>query len=221
MLSGEHFTSYFLDALPQLGVGLAEKYQTPSARWPRDRAQRAARSAQLGEHIVAGLIERNSGRPCPTRWSRTTASSPSKTSSTRPWRLPSCRWCSNCTTPPLITLGQSYEFSIAMGEVLSSYQGWSGWRSSAAGGCPTSSRSRGSATSTRTSSAGSSRSWQADCGRAARPAQRRAHGGRQRHREVRAWVALAAPCGARDEAPSYEAIYEWIIGIAVVTWMLT
>ena len=30
MLSGEHFTSYFLDALPQLGVGLAEKYNTPS-----------------------------------------------------------------------------------------------------------------------------------------------------------------------------------------------
>ena len=35
MLSGEHFTSYFLDALPQLGVGLAEKYNTPSARWLR------------------------------------------------------------------------------------------------------------------------------------------------------------------------------------------
>ena len=43
MLSGEHFTSYFLDALPQLGVGLAEKYQTPSARWLRDGAQRGPR----------------------------------------------------------------------------------------------------------------------------------------------------------------------------------
>src|SRR4051794_28443093 len=35
MLSGEHFTNYFLDALPQLGIGLAEKYNTPSARWLR------------------------------------------------------------------------------------------------------------------------------------------------------------------------------------------
>ena len=29
MLTGEHFTNFFLDCLPQLAVGLAEKYATP------------------------------------------------------------------------------------------------------------------------------------------------------------------------------------------------
>ena len=58
MLSGEHFSSYFLDALPQLGVGLAEKYNTPSARWLRMEHSVAPGDAKLGEHIVAGLMER-------------------------------------------------------------------------------------------------------------------------------------------------------------------
>ena len=33
MLTGEHFTNFFLDCLPQLAVGLAGKYATPDARW--------------------------------------------------------------------------------------------------------------------------------------------------------------------------------------------
>src|SRR3712207_5461798 len=54
MLSGEHFTSYFLDALPQVGVGLGEKYQTPSARWLRMEHTVLPGEPKLGEHIVAG-----------------------------------------------------------------------------------------------------------------------------------------------------------------------
>ena len=37
--------------------------------------------------------------------------------------------------------------------------------------------------------------------------------------EVRAWVALAgAMRGHEMKVLAYEAIYEWIIGMAVVTW---
>src|SRR5580765_8155833 len=59
MLSGEHFTNYFLDALPQLGVGLAEKYDTPSARWLRMSHTVLPGDQQLGEHIVGELIKKN------------------------------------------------------------------------------------------------------------------------------------------------------------------
>ena len=65
----------------------------------------------------------------------------------------------NCTTPPLMTLRQSYEFGKRSATAIRSYDGWSGSASSAPAGCRTSSVSRGSATSTRTSTAGSSISW--------------------------------------------------------------
>ena len=55
MLSDEHFTNYFLDALPQLGVGLAEKYNTPSARWLR--MEHTERLADEGAEVWIGDID--------------------------------------------------------------------------------------------------------------------------------------------------------------------
>ncbi len=33
MLSGEHFTNFFLNALPQIAIGLADRYPALVARW--------------------------------------------------------------------------------------------------------------------------------------------------------------------------------------------
>ena len=123
MLSGEHFTSYFLDALPQLGVGLAEKYNTPSARWLRMEHSLLPGEAKLGEHIVAGLMERRfwpalSYEMEPDHGFLTVYDQLDPT-----WQLPFVPMVLNCTTPPLLTLRDSYEFGIAMGEVLRSYDG--------------------------------------------------------------------------------------------------
>ena len=63
----------YIDALPQLGVGLAEKYNTPSARWLRMEHTVLPGEPELGEHIVAW----------PGKWPRG-AKSPVKPAPVRP-----------------------------------------------------------------------------------------------------------------------------------------
>ena len=219
MLSGEHFTNYFLDALPQLGIGLAEKYFTPSAQWLRMEHTILPGERKLGEHIVAGLVERN-------LW-------PTLSYDMEPdhgfltvydqldpaWQIPFVPMVFNCTTPPLITLRQSYEFGIAMGEVLRSYQGLERVAFVGAGGL--------------SHFVGEPRVGDIDEDfdhwflrqlekeelseeLLDMPNDELAEAGNGTG-EVRAWVAVAgAMRGSKTTALDYEAIYEWINGMGVV-----
>ena len=126
----------------------------------------------------------------------------------------------NCTTPPLMTMQQFYDFGVTLGNAIRSYTGWSGSAWSPAAGCRTSSASRGSATSTRSSTTGSSIGWPPaiSARSSSMPNDELALAGNGTG-ELRAWVALAAAMGsAPGKVLSYEPVYEWINGMGVVLY---
>jgi aromatic ring-opening dioxygenase catalytic subunit (LigB family) len=220
MLSGEHFTNYFLDALPQLAVGLAEKYDAPSARWLRMEHDVLPGEPKLGEHIVAELMKRNIWAALsydmePDHGFLTVYHQLDPT-----WQTPLVPMVFNCTTPPLLTLRQSYEFGIALGEALRSYQGLERVALVGGGGL--------------SHFVGEPRvgdidedfdRWflqelaKDDLGELLDLPNDELMEAGNGTGEVRAWVAVAGAMRGHQMKPlSYEAIYEWINGMAVVTW---
>ena len=159
MLTGEHFTNFFLDCLPQLAVGLAEKYATPDARWLNMDGTEIKGEPGLAYHITEQLMA--------NRWW------PALAYEMEPdhgfltvyhqldpsWQLPLVPMVMNCTTPPLMTLRDATtsasRWATPSGPTKAS-TGSSWWPEAA---FRTSSASHGSATSTRSSTTGSSRSW--------------------------------------------------------------
>jgi aromatic ring-opening dioxygenase catalytic subunit (LigB family) len=122
MLSGEHFTNFFLDALPQIAVGLAERYETPSARWLNMTGTELPGEPGLGMHVVDRLVAANY-QPAlaydmePDHGFLTVYHQLDPT-----WQLPMVPMVFNCTTPPLMTLKQSYDFGVALGDAIRSYE---------------------------------------------------------------------------------------------------
>jgi aromatic ring-opening dioxygenase catalytic subunit (LigB family) len=121
MLSGEHFTNFFLDCLPQVAIGLADRYETPSAKWLNMTGTELRGEPGLGTHITERLTAAN-------YW-------PALSYDMEPdhgfltvynqldpaWQLPMVPIVMNCTTPPLMTMQQSYDFGIALGDAIRSY----------------------------------------------------------------------------------------------------
>jgi aromatic ring-opening dioxygenase catalytic subunit (LigB family) len=220
MLSGEHFTNYFLDALPQLGVGLAEKYATPSARWLRMEHTVLPGEPDLGEHIVAELITKNywpalSYDMDPDHGFLTVYDQLDPA-----WQTPMVPMVLNCTTPPLITLRQSYEFGIAMGDVLRSYQGLERVAFVGGGGlCHYVGEPRIGDIDEDFERWFLAELGKEDCGELLDVPNDELMEAGNGTGEVRAWVALAgAMRGHEMKLLAYEPIYEWIIGMSVVTW---
>ena len=220
MLTGEHFTNFFLDCLPQLAVGLAEKYATPDARWlnmdgteikggarPRVSHHRAAD----GQPLVAGAGVRDGARPrLPHRVHQLDPS----------WQLPLVPMVMNCTTPPLMTLRDAYDFGITLGDAIRSYQGLDRVVLVAGGGV--------------SHFVGEPRvgdideefdHWfldelgKPDLGELLDLPNDELMEAGNGTGEVRAWVAIAAAMrGRKPTVLSYEPIYEWINGMAVVSY---
>ncbi len=157
MLSGEHFTTnYFLACLPQVAIGLADKFKTPDARWLNMEGTEIKGQPALAHHITEQLMAR--------RWW------PALSHEMEPdhgfltvynqldpsWQLPLVPVVMNCTSPPLMTLRDSSisasRSATRSGRTRASTE--SSWWLAAVS--PTSSASRGSATSTRSSTTGSS-----------------------------------------------------------------
>jgi hypothetical protein len=127
---------------------------TPDARWLNMEGNEIKAEPQLGYHITEQLMA--------NRWWPALAyeMEPDHGFLTVYHQLdPSWQLPLNCPTPPLMTLRDADDFGISLGDAIRSYQGLDGsfWWLTAA--CHTSSASRGSATSTRSSIAGSSRNW--------------------------------------------------------------
>ena len=239
MLTGEHFTNFFLDCLPQLAVGLAEKYATPDARWLNMDGTEIKGEPGLAYHITEQLMA--------NRWW------PALAYEMEPdhgfltvyhqldpsWQLPLVPMVMNCTTPPLMTLRDAYDFGITLGDAIRSYQGLDRVVLVAGGGV--------------SHFVGEPRVGDIDeefdhwfLEELGKPDLRN-HGVRgDRHvfanepnvpkklldlpndelmeagngtGEVRAWVAIAAAMrGRKPTVLSYEPIYEWINGMAVVSY---
>lgn len=218
LLSGEHFTNFFLDNLPQLCVGVGETHLGPVEKWLGIPRTIVPGAPGLAEAILSGTMER--GFLPSLSHSLTVdhgfmtvyhALSPAAD-------LPLVPLVMNCTTPPLMTLRQAYDFGAALGEAIRAYDGLERVAVVGAGGlshfvgeprvgdidedfdlwflrqlelgCPP-----------ELLDLGNEELLQAGNGTG----------------EVRAWVACSAAVpGARTTALDYEPIGEWINGMGVV-----
>jgi hypothetical protein len=220
MLTGEHFSNFFLDCLPQLAVGLAEKYHTPESGWLNMSGTEIKGAPLLGQHIVSELVAK--------RWW------PALAYEMEPdhgfltiynqldpsWQLPLVPMVMNCTTPPLLTLRDAYDFGISLGEAIRSYQGLDRVILVAAGGV--------------SHFIGEPRvgdideefdNWflaelgKPDLGELLDLPNDELMQAGNGTGEIRAWVAIAgAMRGQGADVLSYEPIYEWINGMAVVSY---
>lgn len=123
ILTGEYFSNFSLDCLPQVAVGLADKYYAPESSWLNMEGTEFKGEPRLGHHIVEQLVAK--------RWW------PALAYEMEPdhgfltiynqldpsWQLPLVPMVMNCTTPPLLTLRDAYDFGIALGDAIRSYQG--------------------------------------------------------------------------------------------------
>jgi aromatic ring-opening dioxygenase catalytic subunit (LigB family) len=136
------------------------------------------------------------------------------------WQLPLVPMVMNCTTPPLMTLRDAYDFGIALGDAIGSYQGLDRVVLVAGGGV--------------SHFVGAPRvgdideefdHWfleelgKPDLGELLDLPNDELMEAGNGTGEVRAWVAIAAAMrGRKPTVLSYEPIYEWINGMAVVSY---
>ncbi|GAA1721470.1 hypothetical protein [Propioniferax innocua] len=123
MVSGEHFTNFFLDNLPQVSVGLGETHLGPVEKWLGiDRVQ-VPGAPELAEHILAGTIARGhmpglSHDLTVDHGFMTVYHSLSPDAS-----LPLVPMIMNCTYEPLMTLRHCWNFGIALGQAIRAHDG--------------------------------------------------------------------------------------------------
>ena len=219
MLSGEHFTNFFLDNLPQISVGLGVSHLGPVEKWLGIERVEVPGEPGLAHAILAGTMERGyqpalSHRLVIDHGFMTVYDkiSPDATLKLVPIIM-------NCTTPPLMTLRQCYDFGVALGEAI---RGYDGLQKVALCGAGALSHFVGEP---RVGDIDEDfdrwflRMLEQDC-----PDELLDIGNDELMLagngtgEVRAWVAVAgAMRGAETRATAYEPIYEWINGMGVVT----
>ncbi|MDO5499151.1 MAG: hypothetical protein Q4F67_05640 [Propionibacteriaceae bacterium] len=218
MLSGEHFTNFFLDNLPQVCIGIGESNLGPVEKWLGiDRVEVPGHPALAGE-ILAGTIERGHQPSLSHRLVIDHGFMTVYNEIAPKADLPLVPIVMNCTTPPLMTLQHCYDFGVSIGEAIRGFDGVDKVAICGAGAL--------------SHFVGEPRvgdidqdfdRWflemlEQDC-----PEELLSIGNDELMKggngtgEVRAWVAVAgAMKGARTRALAYEPIYEWINGMGVV-----
>lgn len=123
LMSGEHFTNFFLDNLPQLAVGVGESHLGPVEKWLGIPRTYVPGHPGLANAVLAGTVERGFQ---PALSSRLTVDHGFMTvyhALSPAMDLPLVPVVMNCTTPPLMTLRQAYDFGAAVGEAIRAYDG--------------------------------------------------------------------------------------------------
>jgi hypothetical protein len=220
MMTGEHFTNFFLDGLPQIAVGLDEEHLGPPEVWLQVPKKMVPSDPGLAAHVTASLIEQghqpalaygmkiDHGFMTVYYWLD------------RTMELPMVPIVVNCTTPPLMTTQQFYDFGVAIGNAIRSYDGLERVGLVAGGGL--------------SHFVGEPRVGDIDeefdrwfLDRLGKgdlseildlPNDELMEAGNGTG-EIRAWVALAgAMNGASGQVLAYEPVYEWINGMGVVLY---
>lgn len=218
MVSGEHFTNFFLDNLPQLAVGLGESHLGPVEKWLGIEEIWVPGEPALAGAILAGTIERGFQPALSQRLVVDHGFMTVYHELSPEGELPLVPIVMNCTTPPLMTLRQSYDFGVALGASIRGYAGLERVALCGAGGL--------------SHFVGEPRVGDIDedfdrwflgmleQGCPAElldmPNEELALAGNGTG-EVRSWVVVAgAMAGAQTKALAHEPIYEWINGMGVV-----
>ena len=134
MLSGEHFTNFFLDNLPQIVIGLGEGHQGPLEKWLKIPKVIVPGEPALASHIMDRTVAAGF-QPALSHKMKADHGFMTVYYELDPlMRLPMVPIVMNCTTPPLMTLRQCYEFGTAVGDAIRSYPGLNRVALCAAGG---------------------------------------------------------------------------------------
>jgi hypothetical protein len=220
MMTGEHFTNFFLDGLPQIAVGLDEEHLGPPEVWLQVPKKMVPSDAGLAAHITAKLVEQGQQPALSYGMKIDHGFMTVYYWLDRTMELPMVPIVLNCTTPPLMTTRQFYDFGVALGNAIRSYDGLERVGLVAGGGL--------------SHFVGEPRvgdideefdHWFLDLLSTGKldeildiPNDELAEAGNGTG-EIRAWVALAgAMHGAPGHVLAYEAVYEWINGMGVVLY---
>jgi hypothetical protein len=220
MMTGEHFTNFFLDGLPQIAVGLDEEHLGPPEVWLQVPKKMVPSDAGLAAHITAKLVEQGQQPALSYGMKIDHGFMTVYYWLDRTMELPMAPIVLNCTTPPLMTTRQFYDFGVALGNAIRSYDGLERVGLVAGGGL--------------SHFVGEPRvgdideefdHWFLDLLSTGKldeildiPNDELAEAGNGTG-EIRAWVALAgAMHGAPGHVLAYEAVYEWINGMGVVLY---
>lgn len=218
MVSGEHFTNFFLDNLPQVAVGLGESHLGPVEKWLGIERVEVPGDPGLGQQVLAGLVARGhlpalSHRLILDHGFMTVYHELSPESS-----LPVVPIVVNCTTPPLMTLRQAWDLGTALGESIRDYDGVRRVALVGAGGLSHFVGEPRVGEIDEDFDRWFLRMLESGC-----PDELLEIGNDELMLagngtgEVRAWVMVAAAmAGGRTTALAYEPIYEWINGMGVV-----
>ena len=123
MISGEHFTNFFLDNLPQIAIGLGEGHQGPLEKWLKIPKTIVPGEPGLAAHLLDRLVGAGF-QPALSHKLKADHGFMTVYYELDPaMRLPMVPIILNCTTPPLMTLRQSYDLGVALGDAIRSYGG--------------------------------------------------------------------------------------------------
>jgi hypothetical protein len=123
MMTGEHFTNFFLNDLPQIAVGLDEEHLGPPEVWLQVPKKMVPSDAGLAAHVTASLIEQGQQPTLAYGMKIDHGFMTVYYWLDRTMELPMVPIVVNCTTPPLMTTKQFYDFGVAVGNAIRSYDG--------------------------------------------------------------------------------------------------
>ena len=122
-MTGEHFTNFFLQNLPQIAIGLGSGHQGPLEKWLNIPKTIIPGDPGLAEHVLEALVA-DGFYPALSHKMKLDHGFMTVYHELDPeMELPVVPIVLNCTTPPLMTLRQSYEFGKSVGAAIRSYDG--------------------------------------------------------------------------------------------------
>lgn len=123
MVSGEHFTNFFLDNMPQISIGVGATHLGPVEKWLGIDRVVVPGAPELAQAVLAGTLARGhlpafANDLVVDHGFMTVyhALNPGAT-------LPLVPVIMNCTTVPLMTLRHCWEFGVALGQAIRGFDG--------------------------------------------------------------------------------------------------
>ena len=220
MMSGEHFSNFFYDNLPQIVIGLGEGHVGPREKWLKVPEVLVPGEPGLAAHLLAETIAAGFQ---PALSHKMVADHGFMTVYYKldpQMRLPMVPIVMNCTQPPLMTLRHAYDFGVAVGDAIRSYPGLERVALCAAGGLSHFVGEPRVGDIDEEFDRWFLKQLESDAPPELldMPNDELMEAGNGTG-EVRSWVALAgAMRGHAAKALVYEPIYEWINGMGVVTY---
>lgn len=118
LVSGEHFTNFFLDNLPQVCVGVGEAHVGPVETWLGIERAELPGQPGLAEAVLAGLIARGHWASVSHQLVLDHGFMTVYHDLAPDGRLPIVPIVVNCTTPPLLTLRQAWQVGVDLGAAI-------------------------------------------------------------------------------------------------------